>query len=139
MPGLGENYQEALNSMGLHGQNAAIGIHKVFFTGTTGLIGTHYGVAGVSATRVSTGLYTFRHPSTVHVDILTQIEAPTGCAYNVNVVRDTKNSQSGIFQVQIMGNATSIGTGVPSGMIPYAPQSGTALKLMFFVSPVTPF
>ena len=133
------------NAIGPSGEHAFVGMHRVFFTGSTGLIGTMYGVPGVSATRVSTGLYRFKHDPTVNVDIIPGVEGPTGTQYQVNVnKRNLSNGgagASGTFEVQInqMANA-GFGTGLASGFVqPQNPATGTALKLLFFCSPITPY
>jgi hypothetical protein len=134
MADLAANSQFPLNAIGQSGQNAFVGVQRVFFTGSTGLIGTMYGVPGVTATRVSTGVYRFRHDPTVNIDILAGVEGPTGTFYAVNIPAERKNSNNtGTFDVHMAKIADGIATGLSN------PATGTALKLMFFCSPVTKF
>lgn len=141
MPGMGEQAQFPLNAIGRSGQDAFLGVEKVFFTGSTGLIGTMFGVPGLSATRVSTGLYTFVHDKVTHIDVIAGLECPTGTYLDVNIPVATKGSPSGTFQVQTYNRqAAGFGTGVPSIFFtPQNPATGTVLKLMIYGSPITPF
>lgn len=142
MAGMSENVpQFPLNAAGQSGQQAFLGVEKVFFTGSTGLIGTMYGIPGFSATRVSTGLYTFVHDKIKHIDVIAGLECPTGTYLDVMVPSATKGSPSGTFQIQTyMRQAAGFGTGVPSIYLQNQnPATGTVLKLMVYASPITPF
>ncbi len=139
--GFAEESQFPLNSVGQSGQQAFLGVEKVFFSGSTGLISTMYGIPGFSATRVSTGLYTFMHDKIRHLDIIAGLECPTGTYLDVNIPSATKGSITGTFQIQTYNRqGAGFGTGVPSIYFqPQNPATGTVLKLMIYGSPITPF
>lgn len=147
MGNFADHAQFPLNAVGPSAQHAFVGVQRVFFTGSTGLIGTMFGVPGITgATRVSTGLYRFSHDPAYHLDIIPGIESPTGTQYQTNVLLRNRNNQgqqgqSGMFEVQLNQAANAgFGTGLASGFIqPQNPATGTALKLLVYASRVTAF
>jgi hypothetical protein len=133
--------QFPLRSVGPKGQNAFVGVHKVFFSGTTGLVATSYGIPGVTATRIATGAYRLNYPPTRALDIIPGIQAPSGNHYNINV--SDVNSYSGTANFQVTrNNVGPIASGAAqasSYLAPHNPVSGTFANFMFFVSPITPY
>lgn len=128
--------QFPLNSVGSKGQAAFVGVAKLNFSASGALVGTCYGIPGVGATRVATGAYNLTFPSTVEVDIFTQIQqSPSGVIYDTAV--NNVNAITGIAQLQIFGQ-TPVG-GATGTLTPQNPASGTTLSIMFFASPVTRF
>lgn len=135
--------QYPLNVVGPKGQHGFMGTSTSFFEGATGLIGTTYGIPGVTMTRVATGAYRVNFPSSPQVSgamgvtILPGLNAPSGNFYDVNV--SDVNSVTGVAHIQI-AQFSGTGTGVVTQMMrPANPVSGTKLHLQFFVSPITPF
>lgn len=133
--------QYPLNVIGPKGQKAFLGMETVFFEGTTGLVGTAYGIPGVTATRIATGSYDLIYPPTREVRIIPGLQAPTGMHYTVNISDVFPFSGKAKIQIARMG-----GGSVPSGSTtptmmsqPHNPVSGTMLNLQFFVSPITPY
>jgi len=133
-----------LNVVGPKGQHAFMGLETIFFEGSTGLVGTAYGIPGVTATRTSTGCYRINYGSApqlsgaMGVIINPIINAPSGASYQVNV--SDVNSVTGVANIQIgrtgAGHLSHITT---QTFQVHNPVSGTKLHLQFFVSPVTPF
>lgn len=149
--GFPEQAQFPLNTAGPKGQNAFVGVHKLFFTGLTGAVATatspgaagigpgQFGIPGISATRVGTGIYDVYHPKAKSVDIIPSLDCPTGTAAQINVMRP-QDGRSGMFRFHITRQPTTgvaiIGTNFP---VLFNPVSGTVANLLFFVAPVTPF
>lgn len=135
--------QFPLNTVGPKGQHAFCGVGKVFFTGTTGLVGTAYGIPGLTATRLSTGAYKVQFPASKSVDIIPGVQAPTGVHYDVQV--GNVQPYSGTAELHISQrfntiNSQSTGTSQPTGLLrPQNPASGTCVNLLFFVAPITPY
>lgn len=136
MPSFGDNAQFPLNAVGTRGEGAFLGMERMFFQGQTGLIGTMYGIVGVSGTRISTGVYQIRHPPCVAADIMPTVQAPSGLYFQVNV--SDHNVQSGLATLQFFNEAAP--TFVSSGFGQFInPPTGTQVKLQFFVSPYSAF
>lgn len=138
------NFSEAgqfpLNVIGPKGQKAFVGMDTVFFEGTTGLVGTAYGIPGVGATRIATGAYEIFFPPTREVRIIPGLQAPSGQQYNVNISDVFPFSGKAKMQISRTGGAGSSGNFVPSlSVVPHNPVSGTMVNLLFFVSPITPY
>lgn len=120
--------------------NGWVGSHKLFFVGATGLIGSGYGIPGVTATRISTGIYRIQHPPIKQFDFIPGIAAPSGApAYQVQQATERTNSLSGTveFHIRQPGGGAS-GTASPSGAgyVLCNPVSGTILKLAGFAAPL---
>ena len=122
--------------------NGFVGVHKLFFVGATGLIGSGYGVPGVTATRISTGIYRVQHPPIKGLDILPGVASPSGSPqYRVKQITETTNSLSGTTEFHITtqngiapsGAAASSSSGL-AGVLSN-PVSGTIMRLAFFASP----
>lgn len=142
MAELAANSQFPIRAVGKSGQSAFVGVQRVFFEGTTGLIGTMYGIPGVTATRVSTGIYRFKHDPCLNIDIIPGVEGPTGTQYHVNIPRASKgDGHSGSFDVHLtLQKNYGFATGIPSAAIELQnPSTGTALKLLWFCSPIDKF
>jgi len=136
MANLAEKPQYPLNAVGNKGQQAFVGVHKIFFQGTTGLVATSYGVPGMVATRIATGSYGLVFDPTVGLDIIPGIQAPTGAHYTVNVSDVYPTSGTAKFQIARTGGGTvPSGSTVPTLMVqPQNPVSGTIVNLMIFDS-----
>lgn len=126
-----------LRVVGPDRQHAFVGMGHVSFKGSTGLVGTAFGVPGLVCSRVATGSYYLRFDRNLKdVTIIPGIQAPTGSHYNINV--SEVNGYSGHANMQITRYVS-----VPSGMTvattklqPCNPVSGTMANLLFFMSPV---
>lgn len=125
--------------------NGFVGTHKLFFTGSTGLVASGYGTPGFSATRVSTGIYRVKHPPIKGLEMFAGIAMPSGApSYKVDQITDGlgptggTNSLSGIteFHIKQPGGGAS-GSAAPSGAtyVLANPVSGTILRLAFFAAP----
>jgi hypothetical protein len=121
--------------------NGFYGVHKLFFVGNTGLVGSGYGVPGVTATRVSTGVYRVQHPPVKGLDIIPGIATPSGAPqYRVKQITDGPggtNSLSGTTEFHIT-TTNQISSGIaPSGLTGQLanPVSGTILRLAMFAAP----
>ena len=138
MPGnFAASSQYPLNVVGPKGQNAFVGMQSVYFTGPTGLVGTSYGIPGVSVSRsasVGTGVYDITFPSARDVRIIPGLQCPSGHAYHANVAR--LSPVSGTAQLHL---TRQMGTGVTLPLQPQNPVTGAVVNLMFFVSPVTAY
>lgn len=123
------------NLGGTKGQHGFIGSQKTFFTGSTGLVATSYGIPGMGATRVSTGTYNLFFPPTVGVDFYPGVQAPSGHSYSVNISDVQPTSGTAKMQIGRFGGAGSSGNFVPSlAFVPHNPVSGTIVNLLTFVS-----
>lgn len=121
-----DNFQAPINGLGTKAQFAALGIHRVFFQGATGLVSTNYGVPGVTATRLSTGTYRLATPKGKGVYINPAIVGTSGTYYSINV--QNVNGISGTAEFQIS-----------KGGLPQTPATGTVAELWFFVAPSSSF
>ena len=145
MPNPPDNFaskgQYPLNAVGPKGQNAFVGSAQMFFTGSTGLIATFFGVPGVSATRVRTGIYNLQYPLTKEVSIYPALQGPTGAAYNLNIVNVQPFSGTAELHVsQVIAPQIASGSNNPSATVQLQnPISGTRANLLFFVSPIAQF
>lgn len=131
--------QNPLNVVGPKGAHAFIGTDTVFFTGATGLVGTAYGIPGVTCTRVSTGLYQVDYPPCKGANIWAQVRAPTGHSYTANIT--ALNAVSGTAYLhltrQVAGKLITTGSMPTTYNQPHNPVSGTMVDLMFMFSPST--
>jgi hypothetical protein len=124
-------------------QDAFVGLEQVYFTGATGLIGTAYGMPGITVTRTSTGMYSISYPPVSpqgRCAIIPGIECPSGQAYDAMIVQNFPNS--GTAQLNLTQPMQFIGSGaVPvSGTTrPVNPASGTILNLLFVGGAVAKF
>lgn len=127
-----------IRGMGPKGQDGFFGVHSVYFQGTTGLVATQYGIPGMVATRVQTGLYRLAFGRAFgSVDINPSVEGPTGAIYGA-VMQQPLHRNSGIAHVLLYSPLVSP-TGAAQSTAsfqPVNPATGTALKLFTFVAPV---
>lgn len=129
--------QFPLNAIGPKGQHAFVGVERMFFQGQTGLVSTLFGIPGLTATRVSTGTYRIQHPPAVSVDVIPGMQSPSGTQFQANIIG--QNPRSGVVDIHIL-NDSGNQTGAASGFAQLInPPTGTELKMMFFVAPITPF
>ncbi|TAK10622.1 MAG: hypothetical protein EPO32_14930 [Anaerolineae bacterium] len=122
------------------GQNAFVGSEKIFFTGTTGQVGTAYGIPGVTVTRSGTGSYDVRYPVAHECDIYPDIQSPTGYSYNINITENFPTSGTAKFnitqQFQFIGSGA---VGVSGSVRNYNPTSGSVAKLLMYIAPIAKF
>lgn len=129
-PSLGSLQQYNHRAAGPAGSDAVEGYGKLTFSasGNSGLVATCYGLRGLSAERVSTGIYQLNFPIANGCILQPSLEAPSGYHYDVAVV--AKTSISGMAQIHIgQANAT---TGVFTHL---SPRSGTHVLLRFSFHP----
>ncbi len=132
--------QGPLNTVLPKGQHAFIGSEKIFFTGTTGQVGTAYGIPGVTVTRSGTGSYDVSYPVAHECDIYPDIAAPTGYAYDITVVAN--NPTSGTAKFNISQSYSTFGSGAAGASMStrnYNPVSGSVAKLLMYIAPITKF
>jgi hypothetical protein len=155
MPGFGESPQTILNSFAPKGTNAIFGVHVLRAVGSgifgiqtpaiqtaTGLLNPtgigSGGIPGVSATLVSTGLYSLQFPTAKHVDISAVVSSSSG--YNFNAYVNNQSGPSGTAQLEIVRDASAAGgaSGLnliqASGFRGFLP-TGTQVKLSFYAAP----
>lgn len=132
-----------MNVVGPKGQHSLVGMETIFFEGLTGLIGTAYGIPGVTATRVATGAYRMNFPSSpqasgaMGVVLIPSLNAPTGNFFGVNVT--DVHSVTGVAHLNFTTAEMQV-SGAPTNIRrPVNPASGTRLHVLFYVSPITPF
>lgn len=125
-PVLGDLSQTPFRVAGPAGSDSVGGFGKLTFSasGNSGLVATCYGLRGLTAERVSTGIYQLNFPRAPGTIVEAHLEAPSGYHYDLAVV--SKTSLSGMAQIHVgQANAT---TGV---LTPLSPRSGTHVLLKF--------
>lgn len=149
--------QGPLNALFPKGQMAALGVHNLRVIGS-GIFGNRTqaiqtatgllrptgvdsgGIPGVSATYVSTGLFSIRFPPTKSVDISAVVSSSSG--YNFDAYVNNQSGPSGSAQLEIVRAAAAAGgpSGLnliqASGFRGFLP-TGTQVKLSFFAAPIT--
>ena len=137
--------QYPLNVVGPKGQGAFVGSARIFFTGATGNVATFYGIPGLSATRVRTGIYNLQYPPTKEVTIYPALQGPTGINYNLSIANVNSFSGTSELHVTRMGAAPQTSasgadaTTVSLTIRPQNPASGTRVNLLFFCSPIAEY
>lgn len=133
--------QFPLNAVGPSGQHAFVGVHKVFFTGLTGNVGTAYGVPGLSITRSRTGFYSVTHQKIRDLTVIPHIGSPSGTQYDVNFPPAGNVGISGTMEFQISKMESLVVSGAhPSATVrPHNPVSGVVLSMFVFAKPVSPY
>ena len=137
--------QYPLNAVGPKAQGAFVGAARIFFTGATGNIGTFYGIPGLSATRVRTGIYNLQGPLTKEMTIIPGLQGPTGVNYNLSVVNVQPYSGTAQLHVTRMEAAPQTSASgadqntVSLAVMPQNPASGTRVNLLYFVSPIAEY
>lgn len=133
--------QFPLNAVGPSGQHAFVGVHKVFFTGLTGNVGTAYGIPGLSITRSRTGFYNVTHQKIRDLTVIPAINSPSGTQYDINFPPAGNVGISGTMEFQISKNESIVVSGaVPSNSVrPHNPVSGVVLSMFVFAKPVSAF
>ena len=135
-PGFDQNGQFPLNMVGPRGEGAFLGLERMFFQGQTGLISTMYGIPNTTATRTSTGTYAIQHPSCREVDIIPNVQAPSGMFFQANIV--TNNAKTGTAVMQFFQEALNSSVSSGFGTL-IDPPTGTQVKLQFYVNPYGAF
>ena len=128
---IGEQYP--VRGVGRKSVNLTNGVARIVL-GASGLVATCYGQPGTSATRIATGVYDLRFPSSKDVSIFPQVRLPSGgyayaSGYEYNVKTAAVSGPSGMAQVFI----TEVGATVLTGRV--NPRTGTMIDLLFFHSP----
>lgn len=133
--------QFPLNAVGPSGQHAFVGVHKVFFTGLTGNVGTAYGVPGVSITRSRTGVYALTHQKITDIVVIPQIDSPSGTQYSVNFPPASREGLSGTMEFHVSKYEGAIVSGASPSLTtrPHNPVSGVVLSMFVYGKPVTKF
>lgn len=133
--------QFPLNAVGPSGQHAFVGVHKVFFTGLTGNVGTAYGVPGLSITRSRTGFYSVTHQKIRDLTVIPQLNSPSGTIFDVNFPPATNVGLSGTMEFAISRSESIVVSGASPSMTvrPHNPVSGTVLSMFVFAKPVSPY
>lgn len=158
MPTLVESPQGPFNSFFPKGQNAVFGVHNLNVIGSgifgnrtpaamafqsgasTGLVPAtgvgSGGVPGVTATYVSTGIYSIRFPPTKSVNIVPVVNSQSG--YNFQAAMNNLSPASGSAQLEITRVGAAGQTGFnpiqASGFGGYLP-TGTTVALSFYAAP----
>jgi len=142
---LSEVEQFPLNVIGPKGPNSFIGGHQAFFTGTTGLVSTSYGIPGVTIRRRSTGIYGIKFPPIQHVQIHPSLQVPSGHSYQVHVKGISGATQvvgaSGYAEVHIsrlQSAPSGLGINPSSYVQPQNLPTGSVLDLLFYASTSSP-
>lgn len=141
---LSEMDQFPLNVVGPKGPNAFIGSHQAFFQGTTGLVATSYGIAGVTIGRLRTGVYGIRHPPIAHAQIWPSIQVPSGGNFDCSIRGMSGrpyNALSGYAEIAITSAELSpvvTGTNPSTLQRPQNPPTGAVLDLLFYASTSSP-
>jgi hypothetical protein len=137
--------QFPLKGIGAKAPNAFFGGHQAFFSGTTGLVSTSYGVPGVTIGRRQTGIYGVKFPPAQHVQIHPHLQVPSGTSYDVAVKGISGATQvvgvSGYAEVHItrISNSPVVTTTNPSCYVQYHnPPTGSVLDLLFYASTSSP-
>jgi hypothetical protein len=133
--------QFPLNAVGPSGQHAFVGVHRVFFTGLTGNVGTAYGVPGLSITRSRTGVYSVTHQKIRDITVIPDIQSPSGTQYNVNFLPEKTVGLSGTMEFHVSKYEGSIVSGASPSLThrPHNPVSGVVLSMFVYGKPVTPY
>ena len=126
--------QYPLNAVGQKGQHAFVGVEKVFFRGTTGLVGTAYGIPGVTVSRTATGSYTVNYDPVHEIDIIPNLIVPTGQDAQLKFVEVNPTSGTAKFQI-----TRPSPTGISGAPLLYNPPSGTIASLLIFGAPIIKF
>lgn len=160
MPSFGESPQGPFNAFFPKGENAVFGVHNLNVIGSgifgnrtpaamafqsgasTGLVPAtgvgSGGVPGVTATYVSTGIYSIRFPPTKSVNIAPFVSSSSG--YNFQAVINNISPVSGSAQLEISRFNAPGQTGFnpiqASGFTGYLP-TGSVVQLSFFASPAS--
>lgn len=141
---LSQTDQFPLNVIGPKGPHAFVGSHQAFFSGTTGLVATSYGIPGVTIGRLRTGVYGIVHPPIEHAQIWPDIKVPSGQAYDL-AIRGMSgrpyNAKSGYAEIAITrGEQAAVVTGTnPSTIVAHQnPPTGAVLDLFWYASTSSP-
>ena len=158
MPTFGESPQGPFNAFFPKGQNSVFGVHNLNVIGSgifgnrtaaaqafqsgasTGLVPAtgvgSGGVPGLTATLVSTGIYSLRFPPTKAVNMIPAVSSSSG--YNFQAVVNNLSPASGSAQLEItrVGNPGSTGFNPiqMSGFGGYIP-TGSVVQIAVFAAP----
>ncbi len=143
---LGNKPQAPLNTWAPKGNNGIFGVHTFNVIGS-GLFGNRTvpptglptgvgsgGVPEVSATYISTGIYSIRFPSTYYTDISASVSSSSGYRFDAYV--NQQNGVSGSAQLEITrsGGPSGVNPIQASGFGGFLP-TGSKVMLSFFASP----
>lgn len=108
-----------------------VGMEEIRFVGTTGMIGTNFGIGSINVSRVATGLYALKVPAgEPYWGIIPGLNCPSGVAYNASITE--KNIGSGTCFLQITRQPQ--GTGLPTLLNEFHnPMSGVVANLLVMV------
>jgi hypothetical protein len=125
--------QFPVKGLGRKSVDAALGSARIVL-GASGLVATVFGQRETSATRIATGVYDLRFPTSKAVSIFPTIRLPSGgyayaSGYEYNVKTASVSGPSGMAQIFI----TEVGPTILTGRV--NPRTGTEIDLLFFHSP----
>lgn len=133
----GEAPQFPLNTWGPKGEHAVLGSHRFRTWGATGSISATMsaGIPGVTATRITNGQYRIGHPPCPSgiVDVYIEASSPSGTlAANPYIAAQShaqnQTGQTGFCDFRITQGGNTIN-----------PATGTTIKALFYVAPITPY
>jgi len=137
---LPDKEQFPLKGLGPDAPNSFRGRHQAFFSGTTGLIATQFGLDGmVTIGRLSTGIYAISFPKVKDIDIIPNLHCPTGFGYSAQVTGISGVPQivgiSGVAELRIFADKTAqtsqTGLLASGSYQPMNPVKGTYISLWF--------
>ena len=137
--------QYPLNVVGPKGQGAFVGSARMFFTGATGNVATFYGIPGLSATRVRTGIYKLQSPMIKEMSIYPTLQGPTGINYTLSIHDVQPYSGTAELHVtRLEAAAQTSASGADANTVsltirPQNPASGTRVNLLYMLSPIAEF
>ena len=90
-----------------------VGMEEIHFYGTTGMIGTNYGIGSIDASRVSTGFYAIKVPhGEPYWGIIPGVECPSGVSYRADVTGKNIGSGTCFLQISRSPQSTTMATGL---------------------------
>jgi hypothetical protein len=128
---------EALNP------SVRLGAATIRFTGATGLVGTAFGIPGITATRMATGHYRVAFPRSPARSMKFQAtpvsptgyQGPTGVGFNVQLAN--RSAPSGTIDIfTTRGHPSGAAINLTSG-IPMNPPDLSEVDLLVFTTPIT--
>lgn len=125
--------QFPVKGLGRKSVDALVGTARIVL-GASGLVATCFGQRGTGATRLATGVYDLRFPTSKEVSIFPTVRLPSGgyayaSGYEYNVKTAAVSGPSGMAQLFV----TEVGPTTLTGRV--NPRTGTMVDLLFFHSP----
>ena len=154
--GLAETPKFPIRMVGPRGNQTVQGLATLQFAGS-GLVGTMFGIPGMSATRIATGVYDLRFPTVRSAVIMPAIEDQSPSGVNMGNLFDAR---AGFPNTTASGAGPGLGGGVsgmarlyttrsfvtPSGgaaptafSSPINPPTGSVVNMLLIGSPITAY